>query len=145
MIKFSRFLFILGLMLSVLGCVSLVINLVAGRKMIDAAITAGSDQLKAKLDQAKAELDYLETHIPQKVLELVAALGCGIAGIIYSTATKKDRKFWILSGAALLLSASQIVAKSYLLGTVYVLAGLLTFIAVSKGIKPPAPVTSARF
>ncbi len=145
MIKFSRFIFILGLMLSVLASVSLGINLGAGRKMLDSAAIAGGEKFQAKLDAAKLELDYLETHIPQNVLGLLAALACGIVGIIYTTGTKKDRKFLIFSVIIVLLAASQFVSKNYLIAVLYFLAGLLAFIAISRGIKAPAPVTSGRF
>jgi hypothetical protein len=133
MIKASRVLFILGIIVVLISCVSVYFTLSSGDKMMSqAGAFMQSDDLKAKLEQAKAQVSELKEHLPLHIGELALSLAAGVLGFIGTKMRARGAGFFTLEGLCLAFTALAFVSKSWVVGGLYLLALGLSFIKIMR-------------
>lgn len=133
MLKASRVFFALGLIFAFISCVSVYITLSSGDKMMDTASAfAQSDDIKAKLEKAKAQISELKMNLPLHITELAVSLAAGALGLIGTRMRRRGPAFYTLNTLCVVCSAAIFASKNWLIGGVYLLALALGFIKIMK-------------
>jgi hypothetical protein len=141
MLKASRVFFVIGILFALISCVSVYITLSSGDKMMDqASAFAQSDDMKAKLDKAKASIAELKANLPLHIAELAAGVAAGLLGYIGTKMRRRGTAFFILEALCAICIAAAFVSKSWLIAGVYLLALVLGFIKIMQLTKGGAVI-----
>jgi len=141
MLKASRVFFVIGILFALIGCVSVYITLSSGDKMMDqASAFAQSDDMKAKLEKAKAQISELKANLPLHIAELAAGVAAGVLGFIGTKMHRRGTAFFILEALCLICVAVAFASKSWLIGGLYLIALTLGFIKIMQLTKGGASI-----
>jgi uncharacterized membrane-anchored protein YhcB (DUF1043 family) len=141
MIKASRVLFVIGILFALFGCVSAYITLTSGGKMMEQASSfAQNDEMRARLEKAKSQIEEWKAKLPLHIAELAAGVAGGALGFAGTKARRRNGAFFALEALCLICVIAVLASKSWLVGCAYLVALALGFIQIMRLTKGGAVI-----